>query len=123
MTHTFFARAQQVEEEFRATIELTKLSWSPVGLDDYSVQLSLRDPDSDKYVGTEENWDHAEGALRGVLQGSGLTFNEEPGEAAFYGPKADFMVRDCIGRSWQLGTVQLGLQLALTFQAGVQRQR
>jgi threonyl-tRNA synthetase len=55
----------------------------------------------------EEQWDSAEGALRGVLQHSGLNFNEEPGEAAFYGPKADFMVRDCIGRSWQLGTVQL----------------
>ena len=66
-------------------------------------------------MGTEENWDHAEGALRGVLQGSGLTFNEEPGEAAFYGPKADFMVRDCIGRSWQLGTVQLDYNLPERF--------
>jgi len=110
-----FCTAQQVEEEFRATIELTKFVLESVGLDDYSVQLSLRDPDSDKYVGTEENWDHAEGALRGVLQGSGLTFNEEPGEAAFYGPKADFMVRDCIGRSWQLGTVQLDYNLPERF--------
>ncbi|MDB4694857.1 threonine--tRNA ligase [bacterium] len=110
-----FCTAEQVEQEFRATIELTKFVLESVGLDDYSVQLSLRDPDSDKYVGTEENWDHAEGALRGVLQGSGLTFNEEPGEAAFYGPKADFMVRDCIGRSWQLGTVQLDYNLPERF--------
>ncbi len=110
-----FCTAQQVEDEFRATIELTKFVLESVGLDDYSVQLSLRDPDSDKYVGSEENWDHAEGALRGVLQGSGLTFNEEPGEAAFYGPKADFMVRDCIGRSWQLGTVQLDYNLPERF--------
>lgn len=106
-----FCTADQVEEEFRATIELTKFVLESVGLDDYRVQLSLRDPDSTKYVGSEQNWDHAESALRGVLQHSGLDFNEEPGEAAFYGPKADFMVRDCIGRSWQLGTVQLDYNL------------
>ncbi len=70
---------------------------------------------SDKYVGSEQNWNHAEGALRGVLEKSGLEFNEEPGEAAFYGPKADFMVRDCIGRSWQLGTVQLDYNLPERF--------
>ncbi len=110
-----FCTAQQVEEEFRATIELTKFVLQSVGLDDYRVQLSLRDPSSDKYVGSEENWDQAESALRGVLLGSGLEFNEEPGEAAFYGPKADFMVRDCIGRSWQLGTVQLDYNLPERF--------
>ena len=110
-----FCTAEQVEAEFRATIELTKFVLQSVGLDDYRVQLSLRDRDSDKYVGSEENWDHAESALRGVLQGSGLEFNEEPGEAAFYGPKADFMVRDCIGRSWQLGTVQLDYNLPERF--------
>ncbi len=110
-----FCTADQVEHEFRATIELTKFVLKSVGLDDYRVQLSLRDPNSDKYVGTEENWNRAEGALRGVLQGAGLEFNEEPGEAAFYGPKADFMVRDCIGRSWQLGTVQLDYNLPERF--------
>ena len=110
-----FCTPDQVEQEFRATIELTKFVLESVGLDDYSVQLSLRDPDSDKYVGTEENWDQAEQALRGVLQDSGLPFTEEAGEAAFYGPKADFMVRDCIGRSWQLGTVQLDYNLPERF--------
>ena len=110
-----FCTGDQVEQEFKATIELTKFVLSAVGLDDYRVQLSLRDPNSDKYVGSEENWDHAEGALRGVLENSGLDFNEEPGEAAFYGPKADFMVRDCIGRSWQLGTVQLDYNLPERF--------
>ena len=110
-----FCTAEQVEEEFRATIELTKFVLESVGLEDYRVQLSLRDPDSSKYVGSEENWDHAEGALRGVLEQSGLDFNEEPGEAAFYGPKADFMVSDCIGRSWQLGTVQLDYNLPQRF--------
>jgi threonyl-tRNA synthetase len=110
-----FCTADQVEHEFRATIELTKFVLESVGLTDYRVQLSLRDPDSDKYVGSEENWDRAEGALRGVLEDSGLSFHEEAGEAAFYGPKADFMVRDCIGRSWQLGTVQLDYNLPERF--------
>ncbi|XZE52812.1 threonine--tRNA ligase [Planctomycetaceae bacterium SH139] len=106
-----FCTAEQVEAEFRATIELTKFVLESVGFADYRVQLSLRDRNSDKYVGSPENWDRAEGALRGVLEDSGLEFNEQPGEAAFYGPKADFMVRDCIGRSWQLGTVQLDYNL------------
>ena len=110
-----FCTGDQVEQEFRATIELTKFVLEAVGLENYRVQLSLRDPDSSKYVGTEENWDKAEGALRGVLEDSGLEFNEEPGEAAFYGPKADFMVSDCIGRSWQLGTVQLDYNLPERF--------
>jgi threonyl-tRNA synthetase len=110
-----FCTSEQVEHEFRATIELTKFVLESVGLDDYRVQLSLRDRDSDKYVGSPENWDRAENALRGVLQESGLQFNEQPGEAAFYGPKADFMVRDCIGRSWQLGTVQLDYNLPERF--------
>ena len=110
-----FCTQEQVEQEFRATIELTKFVLKSVGLDDYRVQLSLRDPDSSKYVGSEEQWDTAEDALRGVLQQSGMDFHEEPGEAAFYGPKADFMVRDCIGRSWQLGTVQLDYNLPERF--------
>ncbi|MEM6978681.1 MAG: threonine--tRNA ligase [Planctomycetota bacterium] len=110
-----FCTDEQVEGEFRATIELTKFVLESVGLTDYRVQLSLRDPDSSKYVGSESEWDHAEAALRNVLQQSGLKFNEQPGEAAFYGPKADFMVRDCIGRSWQLGTVQLDYNLPERF--------
>ncbi|MEM8666857.1 MAG: threonine--tRNA ligase [Planctomycetota bacterium] len=110
-----FCTADQVEAEFRATIELTQFVLQSVGLDDYSVQLSLRDPNSDKYVGSEDNWNQAENALRGVLEQSGLSFHEEEGEAAFYGPKADFMVRDCIGRSWQLGTVQLDYNLPERF--------
>ncbi len=110
-----FCTDDQVFDEFKATIELTKFVLGAVGLNDYRVQLSLRDPDSSKYVGSEENWDNAENALREVLQQSGMEFNEEPGEAAFYGPKADFMVRDCIGRSWQLGTVQLDYNLPARF--------
>jgi threonyl-tRNA synthetase len=110
-----FCTPQQVEDEFKATIELTKFVLNSVGLNDYQVQLSLRDPASDKYVGSRENWDRAETALRGVLVESGFSFEEQKGEAAFYGPKADFMVRDCIGRSWQLGTVQLDYNLPERF--------
>jgi threonyl-tRNA synthetase len=110
-----FCTADQVEAEFQATIDLTSFVLKSVGLDDYKVQLSLRDPKSDKYVGSEENWNQAESSLRGVLQQSGLSFDEEEGEAAFYGPKADFMIRDCIGRSWQLGTVQLDYNLPERF--------
>lgn len=111
-----FCTADQVEEEFRNTIELTRFVLQSVGLDDYRVQLSLRDPSSDKYVGSEENWTKAEAALRKVLTESGLPFEAAEGEAAFYGPKADFMVRDCIGRQWQLGTVQLDYNLPERFQ-------
>jgi threonyl-tRNA synthetase len=111
-----FCTPEQVEEEFRNTIELTRFILESVGLSDYRIQLSLRDPNSDKYVGSEENWAKAEAALRRVLEESGLNFHAEEGEAAFYGPKADFMVRDCIGRQWQLGTVQLDYNLPERFQ-------
>lgn len=111
-----FCTQEQVEQEFRNTIELTQLVLESVGLKDYRVQLSLRDPKSDKYVGSEENWNKAEAALRRVLTESGLNFSAAEGEAAFYGPKADFMVRDCIGRQWQLGTVQLDYNLPERFQ-------
>lgn len=110
-----FCTADQVEEEFRSTIELTQFVLKSVGLDDYQVQLSLRDPTSDKYVGSDENWNQAEAALRNVVERYGLNYTVAEGEAAFYGPKADFMVRDCIGRQWQLGTVQLDYNLPERF--------
>jgi threonyl-tRNA synthetase len=111
-----FCTAEQVEGEFRATIELVQFVLSSLGLNDYRVQLSLRDPHSDKYVGSEENWRQAEASLRNVLTDMGLPFAAKEGEAAFYGPKADFMIRDCIGREWQLGTVQLDYNLPERFQ-------
>jgi len=111
-----FCTAEQVEEEFRATMELTQFVLASVGLTDYKVFLSLRDPNSDKYVGSDENWNKAESALRKVLEDMGLPYVEEEGEAAFYGPKADFMVRDCLGREWQLGTVQLDYNLPERFE-------
>jgi len=111
-----FCTDDQVEEEFRKTLDLVKFVLNSVGLQDYAIQLSLRDPKSDKYVGTDENWNKAENALRRVLTDSGLSYVEQQGDAAFYGPKADFKVRDCIGRSWQLGTVQLDYNLPERFQ-------
>ncbi len=111
-----FCTPEQVEEEFRNTLDLVKYVLGSVGLENYRVQLSLRDPNSDKYVGSDENWQRAEASLRKVLQEAGLPFSEQEGEAAFYGPKADFMVRDCIGREWQLGTVQLDYNLPERFE-------
>jgi threonyl-tRNA synthetase len=110
-----FCTPEQVEGEFKDTLDLVKFVLESVGLDDYRIQLSKRDPNSDKYVGSDELWDNAESTLRRVLEESGLNFTECEGEAAFYGPKADFMVKDCIGREWQLGTVQLDYNLPARF--------
>jgi threonyl-tRNA synthetase len=110
-----FCTPEQVEQEFKDTLGLVKYVLDAVGLEDYRVQLSTKDPDSDKYVGSEELWQNAQATLRKVLTEAGLEFTEMPGEAAFYGPKADFMVRDCLGREWQLGTVQLDYNLPERF--------
>lgn len=111
-----FCTAEQVEEEFRQTLKLVQFVLGSVGLTDYRVQLSLRDSQNkSKYVGSEENWEKAENTLRKVLTDMGLNFTSREGEAAFYGPKTDFMVRDCIGREWQLGTVQLDFNLPERF--------
>jgi threonyl-tRNA synthetase len=82
---------------------------------EYRVRLSLRDPDSDKYVGDPANWEKAENALRAAVQILGVEYTEELGEAAFYGPKIDFVVKDVIGRDWQLGTVQVDYNLPERF--------
>ncbi|RPI90071.1 MAG: TGS domain-containing protein, partial [Planctomycetaceae bacterium] len=111
-----FCTPEQVEGEFRDTLQLVQFVLSSLGLDNYRVQLSLRDPKSDKYVGSEENWQRAEASLRNVLEDMKLPFEPREGEAAFYGPKSVFMVRDCIGREWQLGTVQLDYNLPERFQ-------
>ena len=111
-----FCTPEQVEQEFRETIDLVRFVLQSVGLDNYRAQLSLRDSQNkDKYVGDDALWDNAEETLRRVLEESGLNFEAEEGEAAFYGPKVDFMVRDCIGREWQLGTVQLDYNLPARF--------
>jgi threonyl-tRNA synthetase len=112
-----FVTAEQVQEEFKATLDLVKFVLSSVGLTDYRVQLSCRDSQNkSKYVGSDEDWESAQNALRQVLKDKEMSFIECEGEAAFYGPKTDFMVRDCIGREWQLGTVQLDFNLPKRFE-------
>jgi threonyl-tRNA synthetase len=86
-----------------------------LGLSDYRVRVGLRDPASDKYVGSVENWSKAEATLLKLVSERGMNYSPEPGEAAFYGPKIDFVVSDCIGREWQLGTVQLDYNLPERF--------
>jgi threonyl-tRNA synthetase len=107
-----FCTEEQVADEFRACIEMTRFVLKTLGLDDYRVRLGFRDPASEKYVGSAENWQRAEAALESVCREMDLPdLHVERGEAAFYGPKADFVVADCIGRPWQLGTVQLDYNL------------
>ncbi|MDB4373732.1 threonine--tRNA ligase, partial [Akkermansiaceae bacterium] len=106
-----FCTPEQVGDEIQGCLGLVKKVLSTLGMTDYTVRLSLRDPDSDKYVGDPANWDKAEAALREAVQVLGVDYIEEPGEAAFYGPKIDFVVKDVIGRDWQLGTVQVDYNL------------
>jgi len=110
-----FCTPEQLMEEIRATVELTQFVLNSLGLGDYRVRLGLRDPASDKYVGSEENWRLAEEAILQAAREMGLSFTEERGEAAFYGPKIDFVVKDCIGREWQLGTIQVDYNLPERF--------
>ncbi|MBI1903389.1 MAG: threonine--tRNA ligase [Planctomycetia bacterium] len=108
-----FCTPEQVADEFRGCLEMTQMMLKAVGMDDYRVRLGFRDPASDKYVGRRELWDRAEAELEDVCKTMNLPNMEKPvrGEAAFYGPKADFLVTDCLGREWQLGTVQLDYNL------------
>ncbi|MGB0144730.1 MAG: threonine--tRNA ligase, partial [Akkermansiaceae bacterium] len=110
-----FCTPEQVGEEIQGCLGLVKTVLSSLGMTNYAVRLSLRDPDSDKYVGDPENWDKAEAALREAVETLGVDYTEEPGEAAFYGPKIDFVVKDVIGRDWQLGTVQVDYNLPERF--------
>jgi len=110
-----FCTPPQLAEEIHGCIDLVKTVLNTLGMEDYRVRLSLRDPDSDKYVGDSENWDKAETALRDAIEDLGLDYTEELGEAAFYGPKIDFVVKDVIGRDWQLGTVQVDYNLPERF--------
>jgi threonyl-tRNA synthetase len=110
-----FCTPEQLSEEIQGCLGLVKTVFGVLGMSDYAVRLSLRDPDSSKYVGDPDNWDKAEEALRDAVQTLGVDYTEEPGEAAFYGPKIDFVVKDVIGREWQLGTVQVDYNLPERF--------
>ncbi|MBL63417.1 MAG: threonine--tRNA ligase [Opitutae bacterium] len=113
-----FIREDQLQEEIQGCLGLVKLVFSILGMADYRVRVSLRDPESDKYVGDHAAWDKAEEALRQAVKTLGVDYVEEIGEAAFYGPKIDFVVKDVIGREWQLGTVQVDYNLPERFDLG-----
>lgn len=110
-----FCMEDQVAAEVQGCLELVKIILGTLGMKDYRVRVGLRDPDSKKYVGSPEQWDKAEAACKSAASTLGVAFTPEPGEAAFYGPKIDFVVKDVIGREWQLGTVQVDYQLPQRF--------
>lgn len=110
-----FVTEDQIANEVLGCIELVQLIFEKLGMTDYRVRVGLRDPDSTKYVGESEQWDKAEEACRSAAASLGVNWTEEEGEAAFYGPKIDFVVRDVIGREWQLGTVQVDYNLPERF--------
>ena len=110
-----FCTEEQVPQEVLGCLGLVKTVFETLGMRDYRVRVGLRDPDSAKYTGDPANWDKAEQACRDAAASLGVPFSEEEGEAAFYGPKIDFVVKDVIGREWQLGTVQVDYNLPQRF--------
>jgi len=110
-----FCTEEQVQQEILGCLSLVKTVLTTLGMSEYRVRVGLRDPDSNKYTGDPANWDKAENACREAAKTLGVPFTEEPGEAAFYGPKIDFVIKDVIGREWQLGTVQVDYNLPVRF--------
>jgi threonyl-tRNA synthetase len=110
-----FCTEDQVAAEVLGCLSLVKIVLNTLGMTDYRVRVGLRDPDSSKFTGNPEQWDKAEEACRAAAATLGVPFTEEPGEAAFYGPKIDFVIKDVIGREWQLGTVQVDYVLPVRF--------
>ena len=111
-----FVRPDQVRQEFENIIDIILKVFSIFGFNNYEAQISLHDPkDTEKYIGSEEIWTESENAIREACREKGLDVHEEVGEAAFYGPKLDFMVKDAIGRRWQLGTIQVDYNLPQRF--------
>jgi threonyl-tRNA synthetase len=112
-----FCRPDQVESEFMKVIDLVLYVFKALGFHEYSAQISLRDKENrEKYIGKDEDWDKAEASIIRSAEAKGLPTVVEYGEAAFYGPKLDFMVRDALGRKWQLGTIQVDYQLPQRFE-------
>jgi threonyl-tRNA synthetase len=111
-----FCTSEQVKEEFLNVLDLTRVVLKKMGFQDFTAQISLRDPNNpEKYIGSNENWENAERAIIEAAAEAGLKTVTELGEAAFYGPKLDFMVKDALGRSWQLGTIQVDYNLPERF--------
>ncbi len=112
-----FCTTDQLKKEFLNVLDLTMLVFRKMGFENFTAQISLRDPEKpEKYIGSTENWDAAEAAIIEATQEVGLETVTELGEAAFYGPKLDFMVKDALGRSWQLGTIQVDYNLPERFE-------
>lgn len=112
-----FCRPDQVKEEFLKVMDIILYIFKALEFKDYHVQISLRDPENmEKYIGTEENWEKAEKAIIEAVEEKGIKAEVETGEAAFYGPKLDFMVKDALGRKWQLGTIQVDYNLPDRFE-------
>jgi threonyl-tRNA synthetase len=112
-----FCRPDQVEEEFIKVIDLVMYVFKALEFENYTAQISLRDKeDHSKYIGSDENWEKAEAAILNSIEKKGMKATIEYGEAAFYGPKLDFMVKDALGRSWQLGTIQVDYNLPERFE-------
>lgn len=111
-----FVRPDQVKKEFENIIDIILKVFGIFGFENYEAQISLRDPkDTEKYIGSDEIWEESQNAIREACREKGLQCREEEGEAAFYGPKLDFMVKDAIGRKWQLGTIQVDYNLPERF--------
>jgi len=110
-----FVTDEQLGAEIQGCLELVKIVLSTLQITEYRVRVGLRDPDSTKYVGTAEQWDRAEQACLDAAKTLGVAFSAEKGDAVFYGPKIDFVVKDALGREWQLGTVQVDYQLPQRF--------
>ncbi len=111
-----FVRPEQVKAEFENVIDIIQKVFAIFKFEDFEAQISLRDPkDTEKYIGSDEIWEESQNAIREACREKGLNAREEIGEAAFYGPKLDFMVKDAIGRKWQLGTIQVDYNLPQRF--------
>ncbi len=112
-----FCTPEQVKDEFKGVMDIVMLIFKALKFNDFIVQISLRDPNNkEKYIGSDENWEKSERAILEVAEERGLTTVIELGEAAFYGPKMDFMVKDALGRKWQLGTIQVDYNLPERFE-------
>ena len=112
-----YCRPDQLKDEFKKVIDIIFIIFEALNFEDYTAQISLRDPDKpEKYIGSPENWDKAEQAIIEATEEKGLKTITEYGEAAFYGPKLDFMIKDALGRSWQLGTIQVDYNLPERFE-------
>src|SRR5690606_14107554 len=111
-----FCTPEQLDKEFKDVIDLVLYVFGSLGFENFTAQVSLRDPENpEKYIGEDHLWEKAEQAIINAAKDKGLNFVVETGEAAFYGPKLDFMVKDALGRQWQLGTIQVDYTLPERF--------